>query len=518
MAYAYFHNGDFPKALEIYDNLIKKPNHDLNLHTYKACCLYALCKFKEGLEEAKKGMPTELNNRVRFHLAFKLGLGQEVIDAHSKLNLNSECDNLSLAALHFLKNEQEEAIEIYKKLFMDKKSDALNIYLAMAYFKSEYYDISLDLVNHYLSVHPDSIVATNLKAAIEYSSSGDDKKATQILLDLQASTKRNDLIEENDILRHNLSVFDTNPNSNSTKLRVFSSLLDIIPEAKQNLIIYYLHNDQINQAYNLIKEIQPLTTKDYILKAVVHCLLGQQQQTSTNPDDLNENLRKAQAFFQSIGSSTNECDTIEGRQCMASCFRLSQAFNDEIIYLDSIEQYMLDDDNFNWNYGVALAMTQNYKQAETVLLRVKREKYKNDPVYLSWLCRCYIMNGKPENAWDLYISMDNHLINISILTFISAEFYRMGCFYYAFKAYLFLERFSPSDENTKGKYASAVGLFYLVMDGKAEPERIQEIIHYLVDGPQTEQVNKLLKAFRNWGKENGITFVDEPEVGGGDEL
>ena len=84
---------------------MKKPNYDLNIHFYKACCLYALCKFKEGLEEAKKGLTSELNNRVKFHLAFKLGQGQEVIDAHSKLNQNSIKVQLTLAALHYLKNE-----------------------------------------------------------------------------------------------------------------------------------------------------------------------------------------------------------------------------------------------------------------------------------------------------------------------------------------------------------------------------------------------------------------------------
>ena len=112
LAYSYFHNGDFPKALSIYNELLKKQNYDQNIHTYKACCLYALCKFKEGLEEAKQGLPTELNNRVRFHLAFKLGEGNEVLESHQKLNPNSAQDNLALAALHFLKNEQEEAIEI----------------------------------------------------------------------------------------------------------------------------------------------------------------------------------------------------------------------------------------------------------------------------------------------------------------------------------------------------------------------------------------------------------------------
>ena len=67
------------------------------------------------------------------------------------------------------------------------------------------------------------------------------------------------------------------------------------------------------------------------------------------------------------------------------------------------------------------------------------------------------MNSKPDNAWQLYISIENHLIAINILNFISHEFYRMGQFYYSFKAFLFLEKFSPSIENTNGKISSAIG-------------------------------------------------------------
>ena len=442
-------------------------------------------------------------------MAFKLGEGTEVLEAHNKLNLNSVCDNLALAALHYLKNEQEEAIEIYKKIYMDKKYDALDIYLAMCYYKLEFFDIALDLVNHYLSVHQESIIANNLKAAIEYNSTGNDKAAKEILLNLTKISKTSNIIEDNDLLRHNLAVFDNEPNSTSNKLKTFSSLIDIIPEARQNLIIYYLRNDQVNQAYNLIKEMQPITSKDYILKAVVHCILGQNI-AERDGDRMNEHLKKAQTFFQSIGASTTECDTIEGRQCMASCFRLSNAFNDEIIYLDSIEQYMKDDDDFNWNYGIALASCQNYKQAEEVLSRVKKEKYRNDQVYLSWLCRCYIMNDKPDLAWNLYISIDNHLVAVYILNFIAHELYRMGHFYFSFKAFVFLEKFSPSIENSKGKISSAIGVFYLLLSAKISSDRLQDVIHYLCDGPETPEVNKVLKVFKNWGKENGYEFTDEP--------
>ena len=76
----------FSKSLAIYKNITKKASYDLNIHTYIVCCLYALTKYKEGLEEAKQGIPSDLNNRVRFHFAFKLGDGNEVLEALLKLN------------------------------------------------------------------------------------------------------------------------------------------------------------------------------------------------------------------------------------------------------------------------------------------------------------------------------------------------------------------------------------------------------------------------------------------------
>ena len=36
-------------------------NYDTNIHNYKACCLYALCRYKEAFEEANKGFNNELN-------------------------------------------------------------------------------------------------------------------------------------------------------------------------------------------------------------------------------------------------------------------------------------------------------------------------------------------------------------------------------------------------------------------------------------------------------------------------
>ena len=119
-----------------------------------------------------------------------------------------------------------------------------------------------------------------------------------------------------------------------------------------------------------MKDVHPNNTKEYILKAIIHCLLAQQS------DESQEHLKKAQTYFHSIGSSSSECDTIEGRQCMASCFRLYGLHSDELIYLETIKNFLEDDDDFNWNYGIALAASQKYKESEVYLLRVKKEKYK----------------------------------------------------------------------------------------------------------------------------------------------
>lgn len=58
-------------------------------------------------------------------------------------------------------------------------------------------------------------------------------------------------------------------------LQVLPPLIDVIPEARLNLVIYYLKNDEINEAYNLIKDMEPVIPKEYILKAVVHAVIGQ---------------------------------------------------------------------------------------------------------------------------------------------------------------------------------------------------------------------------------------------------
>lgn len=46
------------------------------------------------------------------------------------------------------------------------------------------------------------------------------------------------------------------------------------------------------------------------------------------------------------------------------------------VAVQSIRSYFTADDDFNWNYGLALAATGKYREAEEALAAVQREAYR----------------------------------------------------------------------------------------------------------------------------------------------
>jgi len=491
LAYAYFHNGDYKKAYDSYEEAMKKAQ-DENIHAYMACCLYALCQYNEAEEEAKKAPDSPLKVRVLFHTAHKRNDESAMMAQHQKLTDSKE-DQLCLAAIQYLRSHFQEATDIYKRLLVeDREHWALNVYIAFCYYKLDYYDVALEILQTYLANYPHSITAVNLKACSHYQLYNG-KAAEAELKVLQQASNSGNIFQEHDLLQHNLVVFRNGENA----LQVLPPLLEIIPEARLNLVIYHLRTEEVLEAYNLIKDLEPAVPREYILKGVVFAALG--QRTGSR-----EHLKLAQQLFQLVGASASEADTIPGRQCMASCFFLLRQFEDVLVYLKSIKPYFTNDDDFNWDYGLACASANDYKEAKDALLQIQNEKYRAEFCYLSWLARCYIMNNEPALAWETYVRMDTSNESFNLLHLIANDCYKMGHFYYACKAFDVLERLDPDPEFWEGKRGAVVGVFQRAVAGKETTDKLQEVVNLLrsTNNPQVEHmINNVMK---KWAKANKV--------------
>lgn len=211
----------------------------------------------------------------------------------------------------------------------------------------------------------------------------------------------------------------------------------------------------------------------------------------------------AQQCFQLVGTSAHECDTIPGRQCMASCYFLMRQFDDVNIYLNSVKAYMYNDDDFNFNHGISLAATRNYKAAEEAFLLIHNELYKVEYVYTSWLARCYVMNGNPRSAWELYLKLNNSSESFNLLQLIANDCYRMGHFLFAAKAFDVLERLDSDPEYWEGKRGACVGVFQQVIAGKASRDDLQDVLS-MIRNTSNPQVEYIVRIIKKWCKDNNV--------------
>jgi len=491
LGYAAFHKGDFKKALDAYNEILAKPDANPVNHLYAASCMFYLGNYKEAEAEALLGPATTLQNRILFHLAHKMTDENKLMKFHQKITESTE-DQLSLASIHYLRSHFQEATDIYKRLLIEYREYlALQVYVALCYYKLDYYDVSVEILQPYLTAHPDSAIAINLKACNHYKLY-DGRAAEQELKGMMETLSSASTNVENDLLRHNTVVFRKGDNA----LQVLPPLLDLIPEARLNLVIYHLTNNEIMEGYSLIKDLEPSTPQEYILKGVVNAAVGQL-------NDSKEHLKLAQQFFQLVGASASECDTIPGRQCMASCFFLLKQFEDVLVYFNSIKTYSFGDGAFSHNHGLALAATGDFVGGEEALLSVQDELIRNEYCYLSWLARCFIMNGKPRDAWELYLKMESNTDSFAMLVLISNDCYKMGSFFYAAKAYDVLERLDPSPEYWEGKRGACCGVFQQVLARREKKERLREVI-LLLNNTNSPQAEFMLSVMRKWADENNL--------------
>ena len=500
LAYSAFHCGDYQKAADTYKEMLAQDDTDTQHLLHYACCLYAMGNYKEAEDAALRGPRCSLQNRLLLHVANKFNDESKLMVYHGKLEDTIE-DQLSLAAIHYFRNHFQEATDIYKRILLQSREYlALNVYVALCYYKLDFYDVSLEVLNVYLQAHPDSAIAINLKACNHYRlyNGKTAENELKVLIDLQSTTYN----VENDIVKHNLVVFRNGENA----LQALPPLIDVVPEARLNLVIYHLRNDAVTEAYELIKDLDPTTPQEYILKAVVNACIGQML-------DSRDHIKMAQQYFQLVGASASECDTIPGRQCMASCFFLLRQFDDVMIYLRSIKPYFQNDDSFLYMFGVTSGATGNWADAEESLLAVRQDKNKNDYSYTSWLVRAHIMNKHAKKAWDSYLKMDTNSESFATLQLIANDCYRVGSFYYSAKAFDVLERLDGAVEYWEGKKGACVGVFQQVIASKEPTDSFWDVVKMLETSASLHQSEKpqiaqeaehVLRVMKSWAKENSL--------------
>ena len=482
LAYCDFHLGDYKNCLDQYLKLYSaSQSKDVALNI--AVSMFYLGMYEEAQKMIEDLPESQLKIRLLFHLSHKLGDDDRLMELHGVLRDVIE-DQLSLAGLHYLRGQYQEAIDIYKRILLDNKQMlAVNVYVALCYYKLDYFGMSQEVLDLYLASYPDSTIAANLKACNRFRMFNGNAAEQDIKHLLDTGVFGIDLIQ------HNLVVFRNGEGA----LQVLPDLLDIIPEARLNLAIHHLKRNEIQEAHQMIKDIQPKVPHEYILKGVVHASMFQQT-------GLKDHAKQAQQYLHLVGTSATECDTIPGRQAMASSFFLYGQFEEVLVYLNSIRSFFINDDTFNFNYAQAKVATGYFKEAEELLMQIHSMNIRNDHTFSMILARCHINCGHADQAWNIFVTKDTTPEAFSLLQLIANDCYRIGEFWIAAKAFDMLEKMDPSPEHWEGKRGACAGaLFHLIMKKKSgiPPNGIGEIISLLRD-TSNSQAEAMLRAFRRY--------------------
>lgn len=424
-----------------------------------------------------------LKIRLLFHLSHKLGDEERLMELYGSLRDVIE-DQLCLAGMHYLTAHYQEAIDIYKRVLLDNKDMlAINVYVSLCYYKLDYYDMSQEILDLYLVQHPDSTIAINLRACNKFRLDNGRIAEHDIKNMVDNGTFGADLI------KHNLVVF----RNGAGALQVLPQLVDIVPEARLNLAIHYLHRNDMREAYELMKEIQPTVPHEYVLKGVVFAALGQEMGSK-------DYIKQAQQCLHLVGSSASECDTIRGRLSIASAFFLYEQFEEVLVYLNTIKSFFPNDDTFNFNYAQAKAATGYYKEAEDLLSQITDISIRTDSTYSIVLAKCHIHAGHAADAWDIFLSRNTAPDAFSLLQLIANESYRAGEFWIAAKAFDMLEKLDPNPEFWEGKRGACVGAlqaFIMERPIGAPPGGVGEIISLLRDS-NSSQADTILRIIRKY--------------------
>ncbi|XP_028170685.1 intraflagellar transport protein 56 isoform X2 [Ostrinia furnacalis] len=492
-AWCWFHLGEYRRALDAYLRVRSREKLDPRVADHialdVAVCYFYLGMYKESQEAAEEAPKCALKTRLTFHLAHKLGDEEALMKAHAALRDVPE-DQLCLASVHYLRAHYQEAIDVYKKLLLDRRNYmALNVYVALCYYKLDYYDVSQEVLGVYLAHHPTSTVAGNLKACNLfrlYNGKAAESELKQISSDQHTFGQ--------DLVKHNLVVFRNGEGA----LKVLPELVDVVPEARLNLAGYRLRNREPLEARALLEPLQATSPLHYILRAVVAVRLY-------NETGDEEQMKLAQQSFHLVGSSASECDTIPGRQCMASSYFLAAQFEEVLVYLNSIKSFFVSDDTFTFNYAQAKVATGFYREAEECLLGIQDDGIRSTFTYQACLCRCHVMNRDAALAWEICVKSAGTPDNFALLQLVANDSYRMGQFLVAAKAFHMLDRLDGGPEMWEGLRGAVCGCAQAAAANKPHAAAEVRDALSLLRGPRAHpRADHILRPITRWAQQNRI--------------
>ena len=127
--------------------------------------------------------------------------------------------------------------------------------MALCHYKLDFNDISQEMLDPYVKKNPESATAVNLQACNQYrlfngkAAEVNRRESHSFLTSIAFQNDLRLFLEKlstsynyaRDLFRHNMVVFQ----SGQGALQVLPSLVDVIPEARLNLVIYYLKEGKL---------------------------------------------------------------------------------------------------------------------------------------------------------------------------------------------------------------------------------------------------------------------------------
>eukprot|EP00764_Aduncisulcus_paluster_P011792 gnl/Carplike_NY0171/4726_a6431_239.p1 GENE.gnl/Carplike_NY0171/4726_a6431_239~~gnl/Carplike_NY0171/4726_a6431_239.p1 ORF type:complete len:628 (+),score=145.24 gnl/Carplike_NY0171/4726_a6431_239:25-1908(+) len=541
VGYCLFHLGKYQDAERIYTNLLEEVeeksmdssrfddsesdtfhNHAFTqkLHLYRCICYFYLGMYDKAEEGLSLCPVCSLRTRLEFHLAAKMkgdAAEERLMGLHKSLEDVME-DHLTLASVHYLRSHYDEAVKTYdsviKRFCADhttraskseekeslivptKEFAALLLYKAMCFYRLEFFDQCEEQLELFQEITggAQSLTTIMLMACNDYRSS----ESSNAVASVKDFVKRHSHMATHPMIVHNLCIFKDAEDADS----ILPGLLDSIPEARMNLALFYLNAGDTKEAWEVMKDFEPGDPQQYVLRGIVAASHGQ----ASGSDDL---VELAKDDFKLVGESPDDKDTILGRQSMASYLFLEGNYSLSVRYLESIGEYLDDDESYAWNIGMAYAVLEDYGKAVNAFeLLPEDHPYRSDFLFRAWYAKSLIRDGNPVKAWGVYLnagSADERLVQL-----IANECYSCGHYLYACKAFDVLDKIMPGKENWEGKRGAAIGVLKMYSDGTVDIAAIRAVLKMIWQS-EHEQKEFIFSSILQWCQTN-TDGISEDEI------